>query len=164
MADDCLLFEKGIVAREIEFALLGNDCPEVAGVGEVCTNGAVYDFAAKYGVGGMKTTLTPQIADEVLLAGKRFALAAYKAIGCSGLCRIDFLLEENRMWWCNELNPMPGFTEISLYPQMAEKGGYSIQRLVDRLMILGLQRATSCQALRKQTVAAVREYEQQLPV
>ncbi len=138
--DTSLLVENGIEGRELEFAVLGNDEIKVFPPGEICTHGEVYDYANKYGPNGMsviaKTSLPQHLIDEgIALAGR-----AYKAINCIGMARVDTFLDKQGKYWLNEINPIPGFTSISLYPQMCAANGLNGHSLIDRLIVLGLHR------------------------
>lgn len=143
--DTGLIVEQGIRAREIEFAVLGCDEVEVFPPGEVFSHGEVYDFEAKYSPHGMKTTLDPELTETQVAQGCRLARRAYNAIGCDGMARVDFFLDERGKFWLNEINPMPGMTSISLFPQLCIKYRYSQGELMDQLIILGLSRHRNVQ-------------------
>jgi len=138
--DSYILVEQGIVGREMEFAVLGNDSLQVAGPGEVCTGGKVYDYDRKYGSESMGTDLNPALPDGLAEEGRALAKKAYNVAMCTGLARVDFFLDKQGKFWLNEINPMPGFTGISLYPKLWEAEGTSNTELMDKLIILGLQR------------------------
>jgi D-alanine-D-alanine ligase len=139
--DRKVLVEKGLEAREIECAVLGNDAPEASLPGEVMPAGEFYDYKDKYLDGktqfGIPANLPPATVEEV----RRQAVAAFQACGCDGLTRVDFLLEKSTgLLYVNEVNTLPGFTEISMYPKLWEVSGMSFDRLVDRLIELGFER------------------------
>jgi UDP-N-acetylmuramate--alanine ligase len=138
--DTLLLVENGIQGRELEFAVLGNDEAHVYPPGEVLTRGKVYDYEAKYGKEGMKTAACASIPSHLVEEGKRLALQAYQAAGCCGMARVDFFLDERNVYWLNEINPIPGFTAISLYPQICNYHGLSSSHLMDQLILLALER------------------------
>ena len=138
--DKDLIVEKKVVGQEIEVAVLGNDYIKAAVPGEVLTGGGFYDYEKKYGENSTKTCIPANISFEKQEEVKRLALAVFNAIGCSGLARIDFFLDQQGNYWLNEINPIPGFTSISLYPKMWEKSGLDANRLIDELAILGLHR------------------------
>jgi D-alanine--D-alanine ligase len=137
--DTDVLIEEGIKGREIEFSVLGNFDPFIADPGEIITDGKVYDFDAKYGNQCMSAKVPCQLGLELIEEGKNLTRKIYEAIGGSGLSRIDFFLDENGQYWLNEINPIPGFTEISVYPKALIHSGFKPQELIDELVILGLQ-------------------------
>lgn len=141
--DTHVLVEEGIEGRELEFAVLGNDNVQVAGPGEVCTNGQVYSFEGKYGSSSMSTNTQPELPKGVAEKGRALAKKAYSAALCTGLARVDFFYGVNGKYWLNEINPLPGFTSISLYPSIWEVSGLDSRNLMDKLLILGLQRHRS---------------------
>lgn len=126
---------------EIECAVLGNDDPEASRPGEIRPSNEFYDYKAKYLDGASQeiapaTVLTP--AQEETIRAQ--ALAAYRALGCSGLARVDFLVARSGSHiWVNELNTIPGFTPISMFPKMWEVSGLPFVRLVDRLIQLAAE-------------------------
>lgn len=138
--DTKVLVENGVSGRELEFAVLGSDDPIVFHPGEVLTGGGVYDYQAKYAKDGMKTAPKADLTVEIAERGKAYALKAYQALGCSGMARVDFFLDNNETFWLNEINPIPGFTEISLYPQICSANGIKASELLDSLICLALQR------------------------
>lgn len=139
--DTLLLIEQGVVgAREIEFAVFGNDEVEVFPPGEICADGQVYDYALKYGPNAVKTDSVAALSDELIQKGCDLVRRAYQAVGCVGMARIDTFLDREERFWLNEINPIPGFTKTSLYPQICAANGLSSEDLVDRLIILGLER------------------------
>jgi UDP-N-acetylmuramate--alanine ligase len=136
--DNNLVVENGVVGREIEFAVLGNDDIQAFPPGEVLADGAVYDYQAKYSSEGIKTTPRAELSAALVDEGKKLATRVYRALGCSGLARVDFFLDQNGTYWFNEINPMPGFTATSLYPQICALNGLDAPSLMDRLVILAL--------------------------
>src|SRR3989338_456755 len=141
--DSRILVEKAINAREIECAVLGNSSDQViaAPVGEVIVGGEFYDFYDKY-VNGVSTTQIPaQISDDAAEQIKEICIKAYKLLDCSGLSRVDtFLDRDSGEIYLNEINTMPGFTSISMYPKMMEAHGIGYEELVDKLISLGIER------------------------
>lgn len=140
--DPVILIENEIAGREIEFAVLGNDQITVLPPGEVFSAGKIHDYRGKYSRDNA-TPSTPQadLPEKWMEEGKAIALKAYQAATCKGMARIDFFLDQSGSFWFNEINPIPGFTPFSLYPQMCEANGFSNEELIDRLLILGLQRS-----------------------
>ena len=137
-------------AREIEVAVLGNDAPEASVPGEIipAEGCAFYDYEAKYTKDSgllVPAPLTPDQTAEV----RRLAIEAYRAIDAAGLGRVDFLLDrEAGSWHVSEINTMPGFTTISMYPRLWEATGLAYGALLDRLIDLGLERHAAKQELR----------------
>ena len=134
------LVENGINAREIEFAVLGNNRVIVLPPGEVVTNGKLHDFESKYGECCAESHAKANLSEALIQEGMNFAELAYRAAGCSGMARVDFFLDEKGKYWLNEINPIPGFTKSSLFPMMCEANGYTPAELVDQLIIFGMQR------------------------
>lgn len=138
--DTYFLVEQGLKVREIEFAVIGNDELQVFPPGEILTNGKIYDFESKYGLEAMRCHPQVDLPDSLIEEGMALAKNAYIAAGCSGYARVDFFLDEQGKWWFNEINPIPGLTQYSLFPKMCEQHGLTGKELMDRLIILGLQR------------------------
>lgn len=143
--DTRLVIENGFEnIREIEFAVLGNDEVTVFPPGEIYAHGRLHDYDSKYGLNpnkaandyDTKAKLTSAQMDE----GMALARASYKTVGCTGLARIDTFLDTNGKFWLNEINPIPGFTRLSLYPLICNANGLATSDLIDKLIILGLQR------------------------
>jgi D-alanine-D-alanine ligase len=144
--DRRILIQRGVNGREIEVSVLGNDAPEASGPGEVIPSREYYSYEAKY-VDNASTLLIPApIPEAVSQKARQLAVAAFKAIDCQGMARVDFLLDrENDELFLNELNTIPGFTSISMYPKLWEANGLTFPRLVDRLIELALERKTDNQ-------------------
>ena len=139
--DRKLVVEEGIEGREIEVSVLGNDDPIASIPGEVVPGNEFYDYRAKY-VDDTSDLLIPAPLDEQMTARVReMALAAYIALDCAGMARADFLLDkQSGELWVNELNTIPGFTQISMYPKLWEATGLSYGELIDRLIELAIER------------------------
>lgn len=135
-----LIVEQKVYGREIEIALLGNSEPFIGTPGEILTGGEVYSLEKKYGPGAMGAAADACLEQSVKEKGMELALRLYEALGCTGLCRIDFFLTKENQWIFNEANPIPGFTPTSLYPQIMEGSGIGYQQLLDRLIICALER------------------------
>ena len=146
--DHDLLIEKALDAREVEFALLGNDRVEAAVPGEIAPKQGFYDYAAKY-LDDSATLIVPAELPEALAASMReTAIRAYRALRLSGLARVDFLVERaSAEYTINEINTMPGFTSISMFPRLWGASGVSFPELVRKLVTLGLERAERDKAL-----------------
>ncbi len=138
--DDKVVVEQGIKGREFEFAAFGNEQIVIPPPGEVLTDGCFYDYSAKYGKSGMKSTSAAHLSEEILQQGRAYVQHVYQALSCSGLTRIDCFLDNDGHWYFNEANPFPGFTSISLYPSVWKEQGVSHAELVNRLIILALSR------------------------
>jgi D-alanine-D-alanine ligase len=139
--DDTVIVEENVVGREIEFGVLGNEFPEVSVAGEIKPAKAFYDFEDKYVDGAADLMIPAPLAPEVAAAGQALALDVYRAVRAEGLSRVDFFYEESgRGWLVNEINTIPGFTPISMYPKLWEASGVSYSELVDRLIALALAR------------------------
>jgi D-alanine-D-alanine ligase len=128
--------------REIECAVLGNDDPVASVAGEILPEGhEFYDYAAKYlDEHGARLVIPAPIVPELLARIQRMAVAAFEAVGCAGLARVDFFLRGQDELWLNEINTMPGFTSISMYPKLWEASGLPYPELVERLLELAVQR------------------------
>jgi len=136
-------------AREIECAVLGNDAPEASVPGEIIPSREFYDYEAKYLDEGSRTIIPAELprrlADEV----RRLAIAAFQAIDCAGMARVDFLLaRETGVLYLNEVNTIPGFTTISMYSKLWEASGVPYSKLLDRLIELAIERHAEKQQLR----------------
>jgi len=135
------LVERAIAARELECGVIGNDEPEASIVGEVVPHHEFYDFGAKYLEEGSELRIPAPIPDEVAEEVRRVALEAFRAIDCAGMARVDFFYEQTAgMLFLNEINTIPGFTPISMYPKLWEASGVPYAKLIDRLIELALER------------------------
>ncbi|MDI7274790.1 MAG: D-alanine--D-alanine ligase [Anaerolineae bacterium] len=147
--DRKLLVERGINAREIEVSVLGNDDPEASVPGEVVPSNEFYDYAAKY-LDGLSELLIPApLSAEQTRRAQELAVRAFKALDCAGMARVDFLLcRDTGQLYINELNTIPGFTSISMYPKLWEASGLPYPRLIDRLIELAIERHEERKRLR----------------
>jgi D-alanine-D-alanine ligase len=135
----------GAKPRELEVAVLGNDQPDASVVGEIVPAKEFYDYEAKYQLSGPDESVCIIPAKIPAAAQKRIraiALEAFRACDCSGLARVDFLMEPKRggAIYLNEINTMPGFTSISMYPKLWQASGVSYRTLIDRLITLAMDR------------------------
>ncbi len=139
--DNKIIIEEGINARELECAVLGNDTPKASVVGEIIPSHEFYDYEAKYFDGGKSKLIIPaEITEMQVKEIKEYAIKAYVELGCSGLSRIDFFLDkETGKIYLNEINTMPGFTPISMYPRLWKFEGVEYAALLDQLIQLGLK-------------------------
>jgi D-alanine-D-alanine ligase len=142
--DEKVLVERGVDAREVEVSVLGNDAPEASVPGEIITGREFYDYADKYIEDKSQLVIPAKLAKERTEEIRRLGIAAFKAVGASGFARVDFFLERgtNRLF-VNEINTIPGFTNISMYPKLWEATELKYPRLIERLLQLGLDRAKS---------------------
>jgi len=138
--DSKIVVEKAITGREIEVAVLGNDEPEVSVCGEIEPGSDFYDYHDKYIHNSAKLFIPARIPVEMQSEVKSIALKAYKALGCKGMSRIDFFVDEKRgTIVLNEVNTIPGFTDISMYPRLMAASGLSFPELAERLLQLALE-------------------------
>jgi D-alanine-D-alanine ligase len=136
-------------AREIECAVLGNEAPEASLPGEILPAREFYDYQAKYIDEGSKTVVPAPLTVGQTEEVRTLAIAAFKAIDGAGMARVDFLLaRESGVLYLNEVNTIPGFTTISMYPKMWEASGVSYPDLLDRLIALAIERHAEKQELR----------------
>ena len=138
------LLEEGIAPiREIECAVLGNDDPVASIAGEIRPQGhEFYDYDAKYlDEGGAQLVIPAEIPDEVLGRVQRMAVSAFRAVEAAGMARVDFFLRGDDELWLNEINTIPGFTSISMYPKLWGASGLPYAQLVERLIELAIERS-----------------------
>jgi D-alanine-D-alanine ligase len=140
--DRRILVEKGIDARELEISVLGNDEPIASIVGEIIPSNEFYDYDAKY-VDDRSQLLVPAPIDGNTMAEiQELAIAAFRALDVAGMARVDFLMDrKSDQIYLNEVNTIPGFTAISMYPRLWEASGMPLPELVDRLIGLALERS-----------------------
>jgi D-alanine-D-alanine ligase len=127
-------------SREIECAVLGNDDPVASVPGEIIPEGEFYDYRAKYVDEGTRLEVPARLPPAVALEIQRIAVAAFQAIDASGMARVDFFFREPNEIIVNEINTIPGFTHVSMYPKMWEASGLSYPDLVYRLVELAVER------------------------
>jgi D-alanine-D-alanine ligase len=140
--DRKVVVEKGIDAREIECAVLGNDRPEASVCGEIVPSREFYDYAAKYLDGRSELRIPAPLTPETAASVRGLALRAYRALDVQGMARVDFLVERGtERVFLNEVNTLPGFTPISMYPKLWEASGLRYRDLLTRLVELALERA-----------------------
>lgn len=139
--DRRVLAERGLNAREIEVSVLGNDSPIASVPGEIIPSREFYDYDAKY-IDQISELIIPASLPEATAAEARHvAVLAFKAIDCAGMARVDFLLERDTgRLYVSEINTIPGFTQISMYPKLWQASGISYPELIDRLIELALER------------------------
>jgi D-alanine-D-alanine ligase len=141
-AHDSLVIVEGLsTGIEVECAVLGNGEPEGSVPGEIVLTGSDwYDYEAKYSAGGMELVVPARLPDTVLDEVRRLACDTFLRVGCAGLARVDFFVEDGERVLVNELNTLPGFTATSVFPKLWEASGLSFPDLCDRLLVLALER------------------------
>jgi D-alanine-D-alanine ligase len=139
--DRRILIQRGVNAREIEVSVLGNDAPEASVPGEILPSREYYSYEAKYVDNASRLLIPAPIPTETAEKARQLAVSAFRAIDCNGMARVDFLLDKDSgELFLNELNTIPGFTSISMYPKLWEASGLPYQKLVNRLVDLALER------------------------
>ena len=139
--DHRILIEKGLNVRELECAVLGNEEPQAARVGEVIVGGEFYDYKDKYIDGKSRTQVPADIPSSMEKEIREMAIKAYKVLDGSGLARVDtFYDKESKGLYLNEINTLPGFTKISMYPQMWKASGVSYPELIHKIIQFGFER------------------------
>ncbi|MBA4311643.1 MAG: D-alanine--D-alanine ligase A [Chlorobiaceae bacterium] len=147
--DRKILIEKSIEnAREIEISVLGNDDPEVSVPGEIISSNEFYDYDAKYIDGKSEAIIPAKLANPTIKKVQEYALLGFRSIDCAGMARVDFLVTKktNKIYF-NEINTIPGFTSISMYPKLWEASGLRYPRLLDKLIHLAIEKKK--QSIRK---------------
>jgi D-alanine-D-alanine ligase len=144
--DRKIVIEEGVggrkhKARELECAVLGNDEPQASTVGEIVPSAEFYDYNAKYVDEGSQPVIPAKISKKQTKEVQGMAVRAFQSVDCSGLARVDFLMDpKNGKIYLNEINTMPGFTSISMYPKLWAASGLEYSELIDRLIQLALER------------------------
>jgi len=141
--DDLALVERYLAgARDLEISVLGNEpeALELYGPGEILSGREFYDYVAKYTPGTSETMLTAELTPVERAAVHKLARDAYRAVGCEGFARVDFLLAGDELV-ISEINTIPGFTPISLFPTLPSSGGYDFAAVCRRVIDLALERA-----------------------
>jgi D-alanine-D-alanine ligase len=139
--DRRILIERGINAREIEVSVLGNEQPQASLPGEIRPAAEFYSYDAKYRDDRSELVIPAALPAELSERVRQLAVQAYKAIDCAGMARVDFLLDkDDATLYINEINTIPGFTQISMYPKLWEATGLPYPELLDRLIGLALDR------------------------
>lgn len=139
--DRKLLIEEAITGIEVECAILGNANPKASVVGAIIPTDQFYSYDAKYiSSTGAKLMIPAEIPAEIQALIQKVAIKAYQSLGVEGLSRVDFFLKPDHSIVLNEINTMPGFTSISMYPKLWEASGIPYSQLLDELILLGLER------------------------
>lgn len=139
--DHKLIIEEEIIGREMQIAVIGNNCPKASVVGEYIQERQFMDYNAKYVDGKLVPVIPARISDEVSEAMRQTALKAFKLLNCSGLVRVDYFVDDQDKYYVNEVNTMPGFTKYSMFPVLWEKtDGTNYSELIEILIFLGFAR------------------------
>lgn len=139
--DNKILIEEAIVGKEIECAILGNEVPKASVIGEITPTKEFYTYDAKYNDSdGAKMKIPAEINLEITEKLQETAIKAFKALECDGLSRVDFFLKNDNSFVINEINTLPGFTEISMYPKLWEESGINYSDLITELIVLAEQK------------------------
>jgi D-alanine-D-alanine ligase len=147
--DRKIIVERAISGQELECAVLGNDSPVASLPCEILPSREFYDYEDKYLLDQARTELPARISPEKTEELRRLAVECYRAVECSGMARVDFLLESaSGTLYINEINTIPGFTSISMYPKMWEHSGLPMPKLIDKLIELALERHAAKKATR----------------
>jgi D-alanine-D-alanine ligase len=147
--DAKIIVERAIAGPEVECAVLGNDEPQAATPCEIVPSREFYDYEDKYVLDAARVELPARLAPALIAEIRRLAVECYRAVDCSGMARVDFLVERaSGRVYINEINTIPGFTSISMYPKMWAYEGLAFPRLLERLIELALERHAARQALR----------------
>lgn len=136
--DRKILIEKAVVGQEVECAVLGNEKPVASVLGEIASED-FYDYEAKYVNDTAKLYIPAHVSKEVAERVREIAIAAYTEMECTGLSRVDFFVTEEGEILLNEINTLPGFTSISMYPRLMKEEGFEGSMLIDRLVELALE-------------------------
>ncbi len=147
--DRKVIVERGITGRELECAVLGNQDPVASAPCEILPSREFYDYDDKYLLDQAQTVIPADLSPEQTAEMQRLAVECYRAVECEGMARVDFLLESaTGKFYINEINTIPGFTSISMYPKMWEYSGLAMPKLIDRLIELALERHAAKRSLR----------------
>jgi D-alanine-D-alanine ligase len=145
--DRKIIVERGIIGRELECAVLGNEAPAASLPCEILPSREFYDYEDKYLLDRAQTKVPAELPQQTTEELRRLAVECYRAVSCEGMARVDFLLEAaTGKLYINEINTIPGFTSISMYPKMWEHSGIPFPALLDRLIELALERHRSRKA------------------
>lgn len=146
--DRKVIIEEGVIAREVEVAVLGNDEPECSVPGEIIPKKDFYDYKAKYEDESTVLIIPADIQKEEYAQIKEMAIKAFKALDCSGLVRADFFLTKEGKALINEVNTMPGFTPVSMFPLLWKETGLDYPSLIERLVSLAIERHAEKQRIK----------------
>lgn len=131
--DDKVLVEEYITGKEVEVAVMGNECPTASVPGEINPGSDFYDYETKYVTDTASYHIPARISDETSSRIRDYAITIYMALGCRGLSRVDFFVDKNENIIFNEINTLPGFTSISMYPALMQYGGMKYGEIIEKL-------------------------------
>ena len=134
------LVEQAIEGRQVECSVLGNDHPQASPLGEIVFTREFYDYVAKYEDPTTRLIIPAELPPDLARSLQAMAIAAFQAVDCAGMGRVDFFLSSVGQPYVNEINTIPGFTPVSMYPKLWEAAGLSYRNLITRLVELGLER------------------------
>ena len=147
--DRKIIVERGIQGREFECSVLGNENPQASLPCEILPSREFYDYEDKYILNTAQTIVPADLSAEQTAEIRRLAVECYQAVDCEGMARVDFLMEAaSGEFFINEINTIPGFTSISMYPKMWEATGIGYSELIDRLIGLAIERHRQKQSIR----------------
>lgn len=146
--DRKIIVEQGVTAREIEIAVLGNDEPACSIAGEIVPKASFYDYEAKYEDNSTGLIIPADITEAQFAEMKELAIKSFKALDCSGLVRADFFLTQAGEWLINEVNTMPGFTPVSMFPLLWNETGVDYPQLIEKLVQLAQERHAEKQRIK----------------
>ncbi len=134
------VLEETLVGREIECAVMGNETPVASCIGEILPTAEFYDYEAKYVDNSTGLAIPADLPEEISEKVRKEAIRAYQALGCEGLSRVDFFLSDDGTCYLNEINTLPGFTSISMFPKLFGQVGIPYSELIDRLIAYAEER------------------------
>ncbi len=147
--DNKIIIEETLVGKEIECSILGNDTPIASLPGEIIPHDVFYSYRAKYLDENGADLVTPaNLTKSIIKKVQNYSIKTYKTLGCEGMARVDGFLTPNGEYFINEVNTIPGFTSISMYPKLWEVGGISYKKLINTLIDLALNRYAKEQAIK----------------
>lgn len=138
--DKKAIIEEAIIGRELEVAVLGNNSPQASPVGEIISAGEFYDYKSKYEDVKSETRIPDDLPEKAVEELRATAVKVFRIMGCRGFARVDFFYSDKGEVIFNEINTIPGFTAISMYPKLWEAAGLSYRELIDKLIELALER------------------------
>lgn len=139
--DSKILVEEFIDGKEVEVAVMGNDSPVASVCGEIDSGAEFYDYDAKYTTDTSVAYIPARVSETAAERVREFAIIAYRALGCRGLSRVDFFVTKDERIVFNEINTLPGFTSISMYPKLFGASGIAYDQLIDELLHLAMEAA-----------------------
>ncbi len=146
--DDRILVEEGISGRELEVAVMGNDKPFAIEIGEIIAAGDFYTYESKYNDQGSETVVGAELPEDKREELLRLAERVYELLDCGGYARADFFMDEEGRFIFNEINTIPGFTSISMFPMLASSKDMTYSQVIDRIIELGFERYEKKKSLR----------------